>query len=140
MPIKDGDTVQVHYTGTLEDGSVFDTSREREPLEFVLGSGMLIPGFEAAVVGKEAGETVKVEIEPALAYGEVDEELIFTVPRGEVPEHITPEVGLPLQLSNDDGSMDVTITRVSDDSIDLNANHPLAGKTLTFEIEIISVK
>ncbi len=140
MPIKDGDTVQVHYTGTLDDGSVFDSSRERDPLEFVLGKGMLIAGFEAAVVGRDVGETVTVEIEPASAYGEVDTDLVFTVPRSEVPEHISPEAGLPLQLSNEEGTMDVTITEVTDDSIVLDANHPLAGKTLKFEIEIISVK
>ncbi len=140
MPIKDGDTVQVHYTGTLADGSVFDSSREREPLEFVLGSGMLIAGFEAAVTGREVGESVKVTIEPADAYGETDLDLIFTVDRAEVPEHIKPEEGVELQLSNEEGSMNVTITEVTDTEITLDANHPLAGKTLTFEIEIISVK
>ncbi len=139
MPIKDGDKVQVHYTGTLEDGSVFDSSRERSPLEFTLGSGMLIAGFEAAVTGREVGETVKVDIEPEFAYGDIDEELIFTVPIDEVPEHISPEVGLNLELSNEEGTMNVTIAEVNDDNIVLNANHPLAGKTLTFEIEIISV-
>ncbi len=140
MPIKDGDTVQVHYTGTLADGSVFDSSREREPLEFVMGSGMLIPGFEAAVMGREAGDSVTVNIEPANAYGETDLELIFTVDRNEVPEHIKPEEGLELQLSNEEGTMNVTITEVTDNEITLDANHPLAGKALTFAIEIISVK
>ncbi len=140
MPIKNGDKVQVHYTGTLADGSVFDSSREREPLEFVMGSGMLIPGFEAAVAGREAGDSVTVNIEPADAYGETDLELIFTVDRKEVPDHIQPEEGLELQLSNEEGVMNVTITEVTDDEITLDANHPLAGKALTFEIEIISIK
>ena len=85
MPIKKGDTVRAHYTGTLEDGTVFDSSRERDPLEFVLGKGMLIPGFEAAVEGHEPGETVTVTIPPAEAYGEADPELVFTVARAQVP-------------------------------------------------------
>ena len=139
MPIKKGDTVRAHYTGTLDDGTVFDSSREREPLEFELGKGMLIPGFEAAVEGREAGETVTVTIPPEEAYGEADEELIFTVPRAQVPDHIPLNVGVPLQLSNEQGQMDVTITEVGADEITLDANHPLAGKTLTFEIEIVSV-
>lgn len=140
MAIKKGDTVRAHYTGTLADGTVFDSSREREPLEFTLGEGMLIPGFEAAVEGHEAGDTVTVTIPPDQAYGDTDPELIFTVPRGQVPEHIPLEVGVPLQLSNEQGQMDVTIAEVGEDEITLDANHPLAGKELTFEIEIVDVK
>ncbi len=140
MPIKNGDTVSAHYTGTLADGTVFDSSRDREPLEFVMGKQQLIAGFEAAVMGKEAGDTVTVTIPPAEAYGDIDEELVFTVDRSHVPAHITPEVGMQLQLSSDEGEMDVTIDAVSDEEIVLNANHPLAGKTLTFEIEIVKVR
>ena len=125
MAIKNGDTLRVHYTGTLSDGTVFDSSREREPLEFTMGKGMLIPGFEAAVMGHEAGES--------------DPELVFTVDRAQVPDHIPLTVGVPLQLSNEQGQMDVTITEVTDEEITLDANHPLAGKELTFEIEIVSV-
>ncbi len=140
MPIKNDDTVQVHYTGTLTDGSVFDSSLDRDPLEFTMGKQMLIAGFENAVMGKEVGDKVKVTIAPEDAYGDVDSELIFEVPLSEVPEHITPEPGLQLQLSNEEGIMNVTIDDVTEDSIMLNANHPLAGQTLTFEIEIIAVK
>ncbi len=141
MPIKDGDAVRVHYTGTLQDGFVFDSSRERDPLEFTLGQGQLIPGFESAVKGREVGDTVTVEIAPENAYGNADPELIFTVDRAQVPDHISPVVGLPLQLSNEEGGrMDVTITEVTDTEITLDANHPLAGKTLTFEIEILEAK
>ncbi len=140
MPIKDGDTVQVHYTGTLDDGSVFDSSKDRDALEFVMGTGMLIAGFEAAVKGREVGETVTVHIQPADAYGEVDNDLVFSVPRSEMPEHINAEEGLQLQLSNDEEVMNVTITEVSDDEVVLDANHPLAGQALTFEIEIVAVK
>lgn len=140
MPIKKGDKVRVHYTGTLADGTVFDSSRERDPLEFTLGKGMLIPGFEAAVEGHEAGETVTVTIPPDQAYGDADPELVFTVARAQVPSHIPLEAGVPLQLSNEQGQMDVTITEVGADEITLDANHPLAGKELTFEIEIVEVK
>ncbi|MBQ9407480.1 MAG: peptidylprolyl isomerase [Desulfovibrio sp.] len=140
MPITKGDTVRVHYTGTLQDGTVFDSSRQREPLEFSLGKGTLIPGFEAAVEGHEVGDTVTVTIDSDDAYGDVDPELIFTVPRAQVPDHIPLEVGTPLQLSNEQGQMDVTITEVGADEVTLDANHPLAGKTLTFEIEILNVK
>ena len=149
MAIKNGDTLRVHYTGTLSDGTVFDSSRERDPLEFTMGKGMLIqaetykalliPGFEAAVMGHEAGETVTVTIPPSQAYGESDPELVFTVDRAQVPDHIPLTVGVPLQLSNEQGQMDVTITEVTDEEITLDANHPLAGKELTFEIEIVSV-
>ncbi len=140
MPIKNDDTVQVHYTGTLTDGSVFDSSLERDPLEFTMGKQMLIAGFENAVMGKEVGDKVTVTIAPEDAYGEVDPELIFEVPLSEVPEHITPAPGLELQLSNEEGVMNVTIEDVTETSIMLNANHPLAGQSLTFDIEIISVK
>ncbi len=140
MPIKTDDTVQVHYTGTLTDGSVFDSSLDREPLEFTVGQQMLIAGFENALIGKEVGDKVNVTIVPEEAYGEVDPELIFEVPLADVPEHITPEPGLQLQLSNEEGIMNVTIDDVTETSIMLNANHPLAGQTLTFDIEVISVK
>ena len=139
MGIKKGDTVRAHYTGTLDDGTVFDSSRERDPLEFVQGQGMLIPGFESAVEGHEAGDVVSVTIAPEEAYGEADPELIFTVPRAQVPDHIPLNVGVPLQLSNEQGQIDVTITEVGPEEITLDANHPLAGKSLTFEIEIVSV-
>ena len=140
MPATNGDTVRVHYTGTLDDGTVFDSSRERDPLEFVLGQGSLIPGFESAVEGREAGEKVCVTLPPDKAYGDVDRELIFTVPRAQVPDHIPLNAGVPLQLSNEQGQMDVTITEVGADEITLDANHPLAGKTLTFEIEIVEIR
>ncbi len=106
MPIKKGDTVRAHYTGTLADGTVFDSSRERDPLEFTLGKGMLIPGFESAVEGHEAGETVTVTIPPDQAYGDIDPELVFTVARAQVPSHIPLEVGVPLQLSNEQDGCD----------------------------------
>ncbi|MDR2056009.1 MAG: peptidylprolyl isomerase [Desulfovibrio sp.] len=138
MPLKSGDKARIHYTGTLPDGTVFDSSRGREPLEFTLGKGMLLPGFEAAIEGREPGETVTVTIPSDQAYGEVDPELVFTVVRMQVPGHIPLEVGTALQLSNEQGQMDVVITEIGEDDITLDANHPLAGKDLAFEIEILS--
>jgi peptidylprolyl isomerase len=140
MAIKNGDTVQVHYTGTLADGAVFDSSRERDPLEFVLGKRMLIEGFEKALIGRKAGERVRVTIPAAEAYGDVDSTLLFEVPLSDVPPHITPEPGLQLSLSSPEGDMEVTITHVDSNTIMLDANHPLAGKELTFEIDVISVR
>ncbi len=140
MPIKNDDQLSVHYTGTLADGTVFDSSREREPLEFTMGKKMLIEGFEKALMGKEAGDVVTVTIPPEEAYGEMDEGLLFEVARADLPEEIKPEVGMQLSLSNEEGDMNVEIFQVNDESIVLNANHPLAGQSLTFEIEIVAVK
>lgn len=141
MTIKNGDTVLVHYTGTLNDGTEFDSSRDREPLEFTLGEGMLIPGFEKAVLGMtKVGDNVKVTIPAADAYGDRIDELVISVPRDQVPPHIEPEVGLMLQLMTDDGEMEVGITEVTDEAVTLDANHPLAGQDLTFEIELVEIR
>lgn len=139
MAIKAGDKVKVHYTGKLKDGTVFDSSRDRDPLEFVVGTGTLINGFENAIKGRQPGETVSVEIDPQNGYGEIDKDLIFTVPRAQVPENIPLKVGTPLQLTSDKGSMDVYISEIGPEEITLDANHPLAGKDMEFEIEILDV-
>ena len=132
MAVKDGNTVRVHYTGTFSDGEVFDSSREREPLEFTIGDGSLIPGFEDALLGHN--------IPADEAYGEHLEELLMEVPVSEVPEDIKPEVGMMLQIATDDGDMEVQIVEVNDKVVVLDANHPLAGEDLTFDIEVIDVK
>ena len=137
--VKDGDSVKVHYTGTLEDGTVFDSSREREPLEFTLGSDMLIAGFEKAVVGMGIGDATKVTIPADEAYGQRNDEMVIDVAKDQVPEHITPEIGMLLQLESEGGVMEVVITDVKEDGITLDANHPLAGKDLTFEIELVEI-
>ena len=137
--VKDGDSVKVHYTGTLEDGTVFDSSRDREPLEFTLGSGMLIPGFEKAVVGMSVGDSTKVTIPTDEAYGQRNDEMVIDVANDQVPEHIKPEIGMLLQLESEGGVMEVVITEVKEDGITLDANHPLAGKDLTFEIELVEI-
>lgn len=140
MAVKNGDTVFVHYTGTLEDGTEFDSSAGREPLEFVMGGGMIIPGFEAAVDGKSKGDKVTVCIPPEEGYGERNQEMLLVVPRKDVPSHITPEVGMMLQLTLEEGELDVVVSRVTADEIELDGNHPLAGKSLNFDIEIVDIK
>lgn len=138
--VEDGNTVKVHYTGTLDDGTVFDTSREREPLEFTLGNGQLIPGFEKAVIGMEVGESTEVSIESDDAYGERRDDLELDVSMSDLPDDIDPQVGMQLQMQQQDGNaIPVQITEVKDESVTLDANHPLAGQDLNFEIELIEI-
>jgi peptidylprolyl isomerase len=135
--VKNGDTVKVHYTGTLADGTVFDSSLEREPLEFTLGEGQLIPGFEKTVLGMSAGESRTVTIPAEEAYGPYREEMVLEVPRTQLPADMQPQVGMQLQVGEEQGEgMVVQITQVSDTNITLDANHPLAGKDLTFNIQL----
>jgi peptidylprolyl isomerase len=137
---KNGDTVQVNYTGKLADGTVFDSSIGREPLEFTLGEGQMIPGFEKAVLGMKVGEKKTVTIPVDEAYGPHRDDLIVEVPREKLPSDLTPEVGQQLVMTRPDGAkMIVTITSVSDNSVMIDANHPLAGKDLTFEIELVKI-
>ncbi len=140
MSIKLGDTVFVHYTGKLDDGTEFDSSQEREPLEFVMGEGMILPGFEEAVNGKTVGDKISVTLTPEQAYGEHNDEMVIIVPRSEVPDHVEPEEGMMLQISLEEGELDVVVSRVSDTEVELDGNHPLAGKTLLFDIEVVDVK
>lgn len=140
--VKEGDTVKVHYTGKLGDGSVFDTSRERnEPLEFTLGQGQLIPGFEKAVEGMNVGDSTTVDIPSGEAYGERRDDLELEVSRNELPDNIEPEVGMQLQMQQQQNgkAIPVQITEVSDEKVTLDANHPLAGKDLTFDIELVEI-
>lgn len=140
MGAKKGDTVFVHYTGKLEDGTVFDSSVGGEPLEFIHGNGMLLPGFEAAVDGKEEGDKVSVAIPWEEGYGPHIDDLVIAIPRAEVPLHIDPEIGSHFKISVDDNDMDFIITRVNDEEVELDGNHPLAGKNLSFEIEVVKIK
>jgi len=136
-----GDTVKVHYTGTLEDGTIFDTSLEREPLEFTLGKGQLIAGFEQAVIGMQVGQLKTVNIPAEQAYGSYNDELVFVVEQDQLPENLEPVVGQQLYTDQPDGQiLIVTVIEVSEDSITVDANHPLAGKDLTFEIELIEIQ
>ena len=138
--VKDNDNVSVHYTGTLENGEVFDTSKEREPLSFTVGAGQMIPGFDAAVKGMKLKEVKTVTIPAEEAYGEARPELIQEVSKEQLPEELKPHVGQQLasQLSNGQ-QITVYVTEVREESIVVDANHPLAGKPLTFEIELVSI-
>lgn len=138
--IKNGDTVKVHYKGTLKDGSVFDSSEGRDPLEFTMGMGQLIPGFEKAVTGLEVGDRTVVDIPSAEAYGDSREDLIAKIPRKDLPPSIEPEVGMQLQMNQQNGQpIPVRVTSVNDTDITIDANHALAGKDLTFEIEVVEI-
>lgn len=137
---KVGDMVQVHYTGKLDDGEVFDSSVDRNPLEFSIGAGQVIPGFEEAIVGMEPGQEKTVRIPAEEAYGPHRAEMMLAVDRAEVPPEIEPQVGQQLQLVQPNGqTMIVTVTEVTDQQVTMDANHPLAGKALTFDIRLLEV-
>lgn len=138
---NDGNTVKVHYTGTLEDGTTFDTSVGREPLEFTLGEGKMIPGFEEAVKGMQVGQSKTITIPAEEAYGPYYDDLVIIVERDQLPEGLDPEVDQQLQMQQTDGRTAVVIvTDVSETTITVDANHHLAGKDLTFEIELVEIK
>jgi FKBP-type peptidyl-prolyl cis-trans isomerase 2 len=132
---KQGDTVKVHYTGKLDDGTVFDTTTGRDPLEFTIGEGRIIPGFEHAVVGMTPGESKTAKIDPEDAYGTHNPERVQAVDRSQFPENISPEVGQQLRIVQESGqTFIVTVLEVNDSDVLLDTNHPLAGKQLTFDI------
>ena len=137
---KAGDTVRIHYTGTLDDGTQFDSSSGRDPLEFALGGGQVIAGFDSAVDGMTVGESKQARIAPDDAYGQRHEQLVQQVPRDILPEDMEPAVGMHLQSQSPDGqTMNLTITEVLDETITVDANHPLAGHALTFAIELVEI-
>ena len=137
---KQGDKVKVHYTGKLDDGTVFDSSKEREPLEFAIGDKKVIPGFEEAVIGMNVGDKKTVKFETEKAYGPYRKELVMVVEKKQLPQDMKPEVGQQLQIKQEKNPpIIVTITKVSDNDVTLDANHPLAGKDLTFEVELVEI-
>ena len=138
---KVGDTVKVHYTGKYSDGSVFDSSKNHGPIEFKLGDSMVIAGFEQAVLGMAIGDKKTITIAHENAYGPHLPELISNIKKTELPPHINPELGQQLEISQPDAPpFIVTITHIMEEEITLDANHPLAGKDLTFEIELVEIK
>ena len=138
---QQGDTVAVHYTGKLDGGEVFDSSRGRDPLEFEVGSGQVIAGFDQAVEGLEVGESREVRIEPDEGYGQPREDLVVDVERGQFPGDVDPEVGQQVHVQVAPGQNRVaTITRIEDESIRLDLNHPLAGKALSFDVELVEIR
>ena len=139
--VKSGDTVAIHYTGTLIDGTTFDSSEGRDPLEFTVGSGQIIPGLDVALPGMTVGDTKTVKIACQDAYGPINPEMQQAVPREGIPADIPLEVGTQLQMQTPDGqAMPVMVVAVDEATVSLDANHPLAGKDLTFDIELMKVE
>lgn len=138
--VKENDTVKVHYTGKLNDGQVFDSSLQREPLEFKVGEGNMIKGFENAVLGMAVGENKEVNIPSNEAYGPHREELTQEIKKSDLPAEVNPEVGLQLMSRTPDGrEFRVVVSEVKGDTVRIDANHPLAGKDLIFEIEVVEI-
>lgn len=134
-----GDTVRVHYTGTLADGTEFDSSAGRDPIELTLGGGMVIPGFERALMGMAQGDTKSVTLEPIDAYGPHDARLVQVVERERIPAEIDLRIGTGLQTSDGSGNpIRLTVVALDDDTATVDANHPLAGKSLTFDLELVA--
>ena len=137
---KLGDTIKIHYTGTLTDGTPFDSSHGRDPLEIELGAGNVIPGFEAAVVGMSPGDTKTVTVTEDEAYGPRHEEAVQEFPRSAIPENIDLEIGLQLQAQGPNGKpMILTVTSLGEETVTLDPNHPLAGRDLVFELELVEI-
>ncbi len=138
--VKPGDTVRIHYTGKLADGTTFDSSEGRDPLQFAVGSGQIIPGLDAALPGMAVGEKKTVEVPAEEAYGQPDPSAQQAVPRAEIPADIPLDIGTQLQVQTPRGQvMPVTVVKVSEEQVILDANHPLAGKDLTFAIELVDI-
>ncbi|MGX0977940.1 FKBP-type peptidyl-prolyl cis-trans isomerase 2 [Roseovarius sp. MBR-51] len=138
--VKPGDTVRIHYTGTLADGATFDSSAGRDPLEFTVGSGQIIPGLDAAITGMTVGDKKTVEVPADMAYGQPDPSAQQAVPRTEIPADIPLDLGTQLQMQTPQGQvLPVTVVDVTDQEVVLDANHPLAGKDLTFAIELVAI-
>jgi peptidylprolyl isomerase len=137
---KKGDKVKVHYTGRLEDGTVFDTSAERGPYEFTIGQSKIVPGFAEAVIGMKPGQSKTVEIPAKKAYGPHRKDMMAVIERSKLPDHLNPEIGQRLRIDQADGQkIPATVVEVSDSTVTLDANHPLAGKDLIFDIELLEI-
>jgi peptidylprolyl isomerase len=140
MAAKTGDTVKVHYTGILRDGTTFDSSREGEPLEFKLGERMVIPGFEDGILGMNAGDSKRISIPVNEAYGEHNNDLVTVVPRSQVPSNIDLTVGMFLAVRSPEGDIArALVLDITDTEVTLDLNHPLAGEDLIFDIELIEI-
>ena len=135
--VQAGQNVKVHYKGTLEDGSVFDSSEGKEPLAFEIGGGQVIPGFENAVQDMDVGETKTVKIPSGEAYGEVVDEMIVTIPKEEFPDEIDAQEGMMLQMNTAQGAIPIKVVDVSENGVKVDGNHPLAGEDLTFELTLV---
>ena len=137
--IADGKTVRIHYTGTLNDGTQFDSSAGRDPLEFETGSGMVIPGFDSAVRDMLVGTKKTVTIPAAEAYGEAREEMIGDLPKDRFPPEMELTLGMQLQMMGPQGPLTIIVKAITDEFVTIDANHPMAGKDLTFELELVEI-
>lgn len=138
--IQAGDSIKVHYKGTLEDGAVFSESKEEEPFEFKVGSGNIIPGFDNAVIGMKLNEEKDISIEPENAYGLKDDSLVRDFPKSSLPQNLTPEIGMVLNMQdNSENTIQALIVKIEEESITVDFNHPLAGRTLSFNIKVIAI-
>jgi FKBP-type peptidyl-prolyl cis-trans isomerase 2 len=138
--VKENDVVKVHYTGKLENGQIFDSSQDREPLEFTVGEGKIIPGIENAVIGMNPGDNKEVTVSPENAYGEYRDDMIGEIPKEQLPEDIEPQIGMELVARNEQGDEQVIrIKEIKDSSIVIDANHPLAGEKLYFNLQLLEV-
>lgn len=137
---KVGDKVKVHYTGRFDNGQVFDSSENRNPLEFTIGQGQVVPGFENAVIGMNPGDSKTERIDAENAYGPYVDEMVITVNRSQIPQDMNPEVGQELEVRSPEGDViPVMVTDVTEETITLDANHPLAGQALTFDIKLVEI-
>ena len=137
---RSGDSVKVHYTGNTNAGEVFDSSVDRDPLQFTIGENQVIPGFEEATIGMEPGDSKKITITTDRAYGPHNPDMVVAIDRSRFPENLEPQVGQQMQMrQSEDQMIVVTVTSVSDSQVTLDANHPLAGKDLTFEIQLVEI-
>jgi FKBP-type peptidyl-prolyl cis-trans isomerase 2 len=140
MAVQSGDTIKIHYHGRLQDGTTFDSSEGRTPLEFKVGSGSVIKGFDDGVMGMSVGDKKTIEIPFVNAYGPEDPSMVIEFPVDRLPEDLKPEVGMQLNMNNAEGQQfPVVITEINNESIILNANHPLAGKDLIFDLELVGI-
>lgn len=141
MMVKKGNTIKVQYTGKLEDGTVFDKSKKDEPLEFNVGSGKIIPGFDKAVEGMKLNEEKKVTLKPEEAYGRRDKTLIKQLPKSSLPDDLKPDKGMVLKLQDQGGrSIPATVVDMTEDNLVIDLNHPLAGRNLTFDITVVDIQ
>jgi len=142
MSIKEGDIIKVQYEGTLDDGTVFDSTdlHDGEPLIFEVGAGNIIPGFENAVIGKEVGNEIDVKIQPSEAYGDRNPELMINVPKSEFPDDVEPKPGMILQIAGHQGEMKLAlIAQVEENEVKIDMNHPMAGLVLNFKIKVLEI-
>lgn len=137
---KTGNTVKIHYTGKLDNGTIFDSSKQREPFQFTIGQGQVIPGFEESVLGMQTGETKSFNIPCDKAYGQKQDELIIEIPKENIPNEVEYDVGTHLQIQQPNGQVvAVLVKSINENTVTIDANHPLAGENLTFEIELLEV-